>query len=203
MFNYDAEVFVIIYPFAGGGKFLQMAMHLDPGMPVLIPGKPKPTHEQIIDYLQTHQNAHVVENEQTPKYIESLPPSSKYVFQFHQEILEWEAINSIMRKCARLRPVFITCGREASRRLVNRRRLDKNDLQFITPTERAFNNFLPRMSGLWWGAEPALVIEVEDYWNPANAKSILNDFFARYNIVTPGWEQLYDVWHANSVAPSL
>lgn len=203
MFNYNAEVFVIVYPVAAGGKFLQMVMHLDPAMPVLVHGQLKPTHDQIINYLQTNRDAHVAENQQSPAYIESLPAASKYVFQFHPETLGWEDVDSIMRKCTKLRPIFITCGREASRRLVNHRRLDKQNLHFISSTERAFNNFLPHIGKLCWSADPALVIEVEDYWNPDTAKPMLNDFFNKYNIITPGWEELYDVWHASSIAPSL
>ena len=202
MFNYDAEVFVILYPFAAGGKFLQMIIKRDPGV-CPVTNAPKPTDEQIKNYLQNNHNAHVVENESTPESIESMTAWPKYVFQFHQEIIEWEDINSLMRKCSRLRPIFITCGREASRRLVNRRRLEKNDLQFVTSTERAFNNFLPGFVNLWWNAPPALTIEVDDFWNPDHAKSILNDFFAKHKILTPGWEELYDAWHAKSIAPSL
>lgn len=216
MFNFNAETFVILYPYAAGGRFLQMAMSLDPSVTVMHTRLwEQPTADRLFDeYLQTltsgHNNAHYKDSGHLPEYKpENMLWANRYVFCIHQA--ELAPALEFLRKCRNLK-IFIvnTSTNKSFNRLACRRwyfaqrvelalqdgyKLHKLELDTI----RSINDTIKFRVG----AFPVGSIELEDYWDPTKAVPALNKFFATNNINAPRWEELYQVWIDNAIRPTI
>ena len=91
MFNFDSETFVILYPYAAGGRFLQMAMSLDPSiLAIHTRSHQQSTGQQLFDdYIEAltagHNNAHYLNSGHLPEYKpENIDYAKRYVFCLHQ-----------------------------------------------------------------------------------------------------------------------
>lgn len=216
MFNFDAETFVILYPFAAGGRFLQMAMSLDPSITAVHTGLfRQPPHEQLFEeYTRSltsgHNNAHYNGSGHLPEYIpENIKYANRYVFCLHQ--VELAPARDFLRKCQNLKIFIINTSTEETFKQLKARRwffgqrvilefqdgykLPKLELDTI----RSVNETLKFRIGTW----PVSSIELEDYWNPEKAVPALNAFFASQNINCERWEELYHLWIDNAIRPTL
>jgi len=217
MFNFNAETFVILYPYAAGGRFLQMAMSLDPAITVVHTDMSEHApYDQLFDgyrhYLKTssQHNAHYKNTghleEYNPEFIQH---ADRYAFCLHQ--VELEPALMFLRRCRDLKIFIINTSTDNSLRQLKTRRwffaqrvlaelqdsykLHTLELQKI----KSVNETLKFRVGAW----PVGSIELEDYWNPKIAIPLLNKFFAEHNINCNRWEELYHVWHANAIEATL
>lgn len=217
MFNFDAETFLILYPYASGGRFLQMAMSMDPTITVVHSNMAEHApYDQLFDDYRHHlktsrqHNAHYKDTGHLEEYNpEMLPQSNRYVFCIHQT--ELTPALEFLRKCQNLKIFFINTSTDNSLRQLKTRRwffaqrahadtresykLYTSELQKI----KSVNETLKFRVGAW----PVGSIELEDYWNPKTAISLLNKFFSEHNINCNRWEELYLIWHANAIEATL
>lgn len=217
MFNFDAETFVILYPYAAGGRFLQMVMSLDPSITAVHSNMPvQPEYNQLFDEYKQHfetsdqNNAHYKDSGHLPTYEpNNIPHADRYVFCLHQS--ELAPALTFLRKCQNLKIFIINTLTDGSvRQLRNRRwffgqrvileiqdgyRLEATELQTI----KSVNETLKFRIGAW----PVGSIELEDYWSPDRAIPQLTQFFAEHKLNCIRWEELYHIWHANAIKATL
>jgi hypothetical protein len=217
MFNFDAEIFVILYPYAAGGRFLQMAMSLDPTITPIHSNLPtQPSFDELFNEYKLHlettgqNNAHYKNAGHLSEYVSTnLPDADRYVFCLHQ--VELVPARDFLRECQNLKIFIInTSTEETFKQLRARRwffaqrvsvamqesyRLPLSELQTI----KSVNETLKFRIGAW----PVGTIELEDYWNPNSAIPQLSQFFTEHNLNCPRWEELYHIWHANAIEATL
>lgn len=217
MFNFDAETFVILYPYAAGGRFLQMAMSLDPTIAPIHSDLPKqPSYEHLFEEYKVHletteqHNAHYKNAGHLPEYNPArLPSADRYVFCLHQ--VELAPAMMFFRKCRNLKIFIINTSTEETFKQLKARRwffaqrvllayregykLPQTELNTI----RSVNETLKFRIGAW----PVGSIELADYWHPTRAVPALTNFFASQNINCPRWEELYHLWINNAIEPTL
>jgi len=216
MFNFNAETFVILYPYAAGGRFLQMAMSLDPSVTAVHTDSfRQPPYEQLLEEYKLsltlgHNNAHYNNSGHLPEYnAENIDCGDRYVFCIHQS--ELAPAIQFFRKCQNLKIFIInTSTKESLQQLAQRRwffaqrapvsyrdsyKLEKSELDII----RSVNETLKFRIGAW----PIGSIELADYWDPEQAIPALNQFFIKHNLAPRHWEELYHIWHANAIEATL
>lgn len=216
MFNFNAETFVILYPYAAGGRFLQMAMSLDPTITAAHTDLfRQPPYEALFEEYKRslttgHNNAHYNGSGHLPEYIpEKIDYAERYAFCVHQA--ELQPAMMFLRQCRNLKIFIINTSTEESFRQLGQRRwffaqrapvayrdsykLEKSELVNI----KSVNETLKLRIGAW----PVGAIELEEYWNTEQAIPKLNAFFAEHNLNCRQWEELYHVWHANAIEATL
>lgn len=217
MFNFNAETFVIFYPYAAGGRFLQMAMSLDPTITAIHTSSfSQPQHQQLFAEYRHHlettdqNNAHYKDGGHLPEYkAENIPHADRYVFCIHQ--VELAPALEFLRKCQNLKIFIIDTSTEESFKQLSSRRwffaqrvilplqdgykLHAYELQTI----RSFNQTCKLRIGKW----PVGSIELEDYWSPTKAVPLITDFFTTHNVQSPRWEELYHLWHNRAIKATL
>jgi len=216
MFNFDAETFVIVYPFAAGGRFLQMAMSLDNSVvPIHTHTHVRPPPDRLFEEYKQHlkkapSDAHYNQSGHLPQYIPSeLMHAERYVLCLHQ--VEIELALEFLRRCQNLKAFFIETSTEESFRLLRNRRwnfaqkvtLPMQDSYKLHPREllkiQSVNQTFKLRTGHW----PVGSIELADYWSPTKAILLLNDFFKTHNINPTNWENLYYIWIDNVIRPAI
>lgn len=216
MFNFNAETFVIVYPFAAGGRFLQMAMSLDSSVvPIHTHTLSQPSADQLFKEYKQHlekapSDAHYNHSAHLPQYLPSeLVHAERYVLCLHQ--VEIEPALEFLRKCQNLKAFIIeTSTEESFSQLRNRRwyfaqkvTLPMQDSYKLHPGEllkiQSVNQTFKLRTGHW----PVGSIELADYWSPANAILLLNNLFRTHNIDPKNWEELYHIWINNVIRPTI
>lgn len=211
MFNFNAETFVIFYPNSAGGRFLEMALALDPTINSVAYNKTGIKQHNLFtsakQYLAENINAHVGDSGHLHQYIaEDMAWSNRYVFSVHPT--ELPPGLEFFRKCKTLKPILIDITTPASEEQLRQRRaifsrtahhsmragytLYAPELKFL----HNFNNAIKLKLGVW----PCARIEMSDYWNPDIAIPALEKIFQEQNINNPGWQELYQIWHSTSIA---
>lgn len=216
MFNFNAETFVILYPYAAGGRFLQMAMSLDPTVTAVHTDMFRQVpHEYLFEEYKRclttgHNNAHYNGSGHLPAYNpENINHAERYVFCIHQ--VELAPARDFLRQCQNLKIFIINTSTDESFQQLKTRRwffaqrvilemqdgykLHKLELQTI----KSVNETLKFRLGTW----PIGSIELEDYWNPETAIPLLNKFFTEHNLNPNQWEELYHIWHNNAIEATL
>jgi hypothetical protein len=132
--------------------------------------------------------------------------ADRYVFCVHQG--EFAAATNFLSTCKNLKIIIITIASDDSVQLVDtRRKILGKDVP--DPVARATYCIREgEVEFLDWfigniqkelDCTVDLVIDVNDYWNPAVGIPVLNKYFADRNINASNWEELYHVWLTNSI----
>jgi hypothetical protein len=216
MFNFGAETFVILYPYAAGGRFLQMAMSLDPTVTAVHTDLfRQPSREHLFEEYKRgltsgHNNAHFNGSGHLPDYIpENINHAERYVFCIHQA--ELQPATALLHRCQNLKIFIINISTNESVQQLKTRRwffaqriiLPLRDSYKLHAKELHTINSVNETLKFRIGAFPIGSIELEDYWNPEKAILLLNQFFAEHNLNCNRWEELYAIWHANAIEATL
>ena len=208
MLNLNSEVFVIYYPYGAGGRLLQMLISLDPRM-CGIDNRPRQgdIYNQYFNTVTKNDRAHWFAGTVPFDHHEIFAPADRYVFQFHNSGIDFPDAVHTFSQVRDLRPIFISVNNINSAELLRRRRLglsqsppDSAGVAFSSD-ERTVCAWSQQLCHYWLRVYPALTIELIDFWNPLAIKPILDKFFQRYNLNCEGWRELYDAWHAHTIAP--
>lgn len=187
MFNFNADVYLIVYPHGAGGRFLQLCIDDDGA-----------GFDIFKEYLESHQEAHIgqehlyVSDEMIYIFIEQ----DRYAFGLHPDQVPGGS-SKFGRQCTNLKVISINVTTEHSQELLKQRRARLGS-PALCANETSLKTDHHLKCRFWFGKEPVLQLELEDYWEPEKAIPILSEFFKKHNLNTR-WQELYQVWYDNSI----
>lgn len=185
MFNANAEIFVVLYSFGAGGRFIQLCLE-------------NKNYDEYARYLSQNINAHANSGHYrfTHEFSDTMPYLPRYVFGLHPDHVK--GLNSqFLRQCKNLNLVSINVTTEKSQMLLEQRRIRLGEPPLCSYETSSRTTHGP-VCKFQFGRHPILQLELEDYWDPKKAIPILDSVFTRYNI-NPKWKELYQIWHANAI----
>lgn len=200
MFNFDAEVYLILYLHGAGGNFLAMLLSTDPDM-CGVDGKPQQPNliERYKQALKSNtHNAHFGANDvdlSDPNFVATAPHCKKYVFAYHPDYA-YGVGRTFFQQCKNLKIIAINNSNDFSDAFVNKRRDS-----FIPPVvpigihEKTLIQCMASSCRDLFGTPVQLVLEVEHYWTPKFFVPRFEDYIAINQLkVHSAWKVLYHIW---------